>query len=154
MARNRSPVAPDAGDATAIDLTVRLRIALARINRRLRQQDGEVDLTASQASVLAIVAARGPLTVGELGQLEHVRPPTITRMVDRLEERSLVVRRHDPSDRRVALVELTPDGAALLTRSRAQRSKYLERRLEALDDADRAAVIAALPALERLAEEP
>src|SRR5437867_8374777 len=85
MLRDMPPIAVD------IDLAPRLRLALTRLGRRLRQQsDG--DVTATMLSALSSVDRLGPLTLGELAAAERVQPPTITRVAGRLEERGLVQR--------------------------------------------------------------
>lgn len=132
--------------------TVRLRIALSRLARRLRQQDADLDVTMSQASALAVIAGRGPITIGELASVEKVRPPTMTRVVARLEEQRLIERQVDADDRRVTRVVITPTGTYLLDESRARRGAYLESKLAELDPADRIALLAALPVLELLAD--
>lgn len=126
-------------------LPVRLRLAITRLARRLRQQ-GETDTSPTQLAVLATVERDGPLTLGELAAVERVQPPTITAAVGRLQDRGLVRRRTDPVDRRIARVEVTAKGRRLLDETRSRKTAYLERRLAALspgerDTLERAAVI-------------
>jgi DNA-binding MarR family transcriptional regulator len=133
-------------------LPVRLRLAVTRLARRLRQE-GETTASPTQLAVLGTVERDGPLTLGELAAVERVQPPTITAAVGRLEARGLVRRRTDPVDRRVARVEVTRSGRRLLDESRSRKTAYLERRLAALsaderDTLERAAVI-----LERILEQ-
>ena len=148
------PAAARTRTRTAVDreLVVRLRLAVVRLARRLRQQGGE-EVTASQFSALSSVHRLGPLTLGALAGVERVRPPSLTRIVASLEEAGLVARRPDPGDRRVARVETTPAGEALLARSRTRKDAYLAGRLAALDPADRAVLGRAADILERLLEE-
>ena len=74
------------------ELVVQLRLAVMRLARRLRQQT-EGEITASQLSALSSVDRLGPLSLGALAAVERVRPPTLTRIVGRLEAAGLVVRR-------------------------------------------------------------
>ena len=135
--------------AVDIDLAPRLRLALTRLGRRLRQQsDG--DVTATMLSALSSVDRLGPLTLGELAAAERVQPPTITRVAGRLEERGLVQREVDERDRRVTRVRLTGEGRRLLARSRKRKDAYIARRLRDLAPDDVAALERALPILERL----
>jgi DNA-binding MarR family transcriptional regulator len=76
----------------------------------------------------------------------------MTKIVARLEERGLVVREIDPTDRRVAWVRVTPAAADVLAELRTRRDEYLASRLGQLSAFDRNLIEAALPALERLAE--
>jgi DNA-binding MarR family transcriptional regulator len=130
---------------------VRLRLAVMRLARRLRQQTvGEI--TASQLSALASVSRLGPLTLGALAAVERVRPPTMTRIVGHLEAAGLVVRRPAPGDRRSAKVELSPAGRRLLDQSRTRKDAYLAERLATLTPAEVAVLRQAAAALERLLE--
>lgn len=131
------------------DLARRLGIATVRLARVLRQQD-EGELTATLRSALATIDRQGPLTLGELAVAEHVAPPTVTKVVGKLEERGLIERAADDVDRRVVRVEVTPAGRRLLDVDRRRRATWLAARLDELDDDERAAVEAAVPVLERL----
>jgi len=145
--RARTPSATDA-ERLAADL----RVAVARLARRLRQQTG-TDLTASLLSALWSIERLEPVTLGDLAVAERVQPPTLTRIASRLEEEGLVVRRTDTNDRRVTIVQLSPDGRRLLERTRTRRTAYLTKRLRGLDSEDLAILERAAPILERLAGE-
>lgn len=132
-------------------LASRLRLAIARTARRLRQQAG-TDLSATLTAALATVEQNGPLTPSELADAEHVKRPTATRIIIRLEERGLVQRAGDPTDGRSSLVSITPEGHALLRRLRGRKNAYLARRLRELDRADVAALGRAAEVLERILE--
>ncbi|MFV0444458.1 MAG: MarR family winged helix-turn-helix transcriptional regulator [Planctomycetaceae bacterium] len=93
---------------------------LWRTYDRLRMLEDELfshfDLTAQQYNVLRILRAAAPQPLPTLVVSERLisRAPDITRMIDRLEERSLVERRRDSANRRVVLVAITAAGEALL----------------------------------------
>jgi DNA-binding MarR family transcriptional regulator len=131
----------------------RLRTALARISRRLDRQVSGDGLTRTQLSVLASVAIHGPLGLGELADVEGVNPTMLSRVVAKLEEAGLIRRHVDPNDRRAALVEVTESGARLRSRLLAERSQLLSERLAGLPAGSSAQLLAALPALEALAEQ-
>lgn len=131
----------------------RLRLALMRLARRVRQEALGGEVTQSMLSALAVVDRRGPLTLGELAAAERVQPPSMTKIVARLEEQGLVARQVDPRDRRVARVRVTPAGHRFAERSRSRGSAYLARRLRTLSAEDRAVLDAAVPVLERLLED-
>ncbi|MEN3282412.1 MAG: hypothetical protein V7607_3552 [Solirubrobacteraceae bacterium] len=137
---------------TQADLAVRLRLAIARTARRLRQEAGE-ELSPSQTAALATIDRHGPLTPSELATRERIQRPTVTRIVARLEEGGLVQRTRDPQDGRSSLVALTAEGHELLARGRKRKNAYLARRLRELDAEDRAALQRAAAILERLLEE-
>ncbi|HMI68464.1 MAG TPA: MarR family transcriptional regulator [Solirubrobacteraceae bacterium] len=134
------------------DLAVRLRLAIARTARRLRQEAGE-ELSPSQTAALATIDRHGPLTPSELAVRERIQRPTVTRIIARLEARGLVQRARDPQDGRSSLVALTPAGRELLARGRTRKDAYLARRLRELDAEERATLQRAAAILERLLEE-
>ena len=138
--------------ARRAQVATRLRLAVLRLARRLRQQ-AEVDVTPSMQSVLATLERVGPATFGELAELERVRPPTITRIVARLEGDGLVKRETDNRDRRVSYVRLTREGRQLMRRTRSRKDLFLVERLARLDEDHLAALEDAVEALERLLEE-
>ena len=137
-----------------VPLASQLRLAVLRLSRRLRQQAvGEI--TASQLSALASVAKHGELSLGTLAALERIAPPSMTRIAARLEERGLVHRRSDDTDRRVARVAISDSGLAMLEETRNRRDAYLAVRIQELSDGERRTLAEAIPLLERLAaEEP
>ena len=83
----------------AEELARTLRDALTRLNRRIRQARPVGDLTTSQLSVLTSLQLAGALTPRELADIERVQPPTMTKIVGKLEERGLVARTPHPTDR-------------------------------------------------------
>jgi len=132
----------------------RLRLVIARIARQLRQNvDAPNDLSTSLVSALATVERCGPITLGELASAERVQPPSMTRAVGKLEGRGLVRREVDTQDRRVVRVHITPEGRRLLQRSRTRKNALLAQKLRTLTNDERAAIDAALPLLERLAQD-
>lgn len=154
-----TPVLPDApvlpnAESDALAVAARLRLALVRLNRMLRSTVTADDgFTTTMLSALGAIETAGVLTLGELAAVEGVQPPTMTKVVTRLEERDLVVRSQDPTDRRVARLRLTDEGRRLVVERRTRRNEALAERLAVLDEKELAALAAALPALERLAGE-
>ena len=122
-------------DADA-ELASRLRLAVTRLHRRLRQQSAG-GLTPSQASALASVELLGLPTLGALAVRESVQPPSMTRIVGGLEELGFVAREADPADRRVARVRVTASGHDVLRRGRSLRDAYLARQLHLLGPDER-----------------
>src|SRR3954452_14045846 len=131
------------------ELAPRLRMAIMRSARRLRQEAGGA-LSASQGAALATVARHGPLTPSELALREKIQRPTATRVLARLEETGLVARAADPGDRRSSLLTVTPAGAALLEGQRTRTDPSLSEPREALGPADRATLERAAALLEDL----
>jgi DNA-binding MarR family transcriptional regulator len=133
------------------ELAGRLRHAIARSARRLRQESG-TDLSPSLTAALATIDLHGPLTPSELAVRERVQRPTVTRVVFRLEEAGLVTRAADPADGRSALITISPAGRALLAAARTRKDAFLSERLEALPAADRATLARAAALLEGMLE--
>ena len=137
---------------TDASLAAGLRMVVMRLARRLRQQ-AEGDVTASQLSALSTVERLGPLTLGELASAEQIQPPSMTKIVSRLEEHGFVIREADAKDRRIARVRISDDGRRYVARSRTRRNAYLAERLRRFDAEERAIIERALPLLERLVDE-
>ena len=135
-----------------VDLAARLRLAVTRTARRLRQEAG-TDLSPSLTAALATVERHGPLTPSELAGCERVQRPTATRIAARLEAEGLVARTGDPSDGRVTLLSATSEGIALLRKLRTRKNAYLTRRLRGLPPEDLVALERAADVLERMLED-
>lgn len=135
-----------------LDLAVRLRLAVTRTARRLRQEAG-TNLSPSLAAALATIESHGPLTPSELAEAERVQRPTATRIAARLEADGLIERSGHPADGRVTLLSATAEGAALLRKLRARKNAYLARRLRDLPTEDLAALERAADVLERMLED-
>ena len=130
------------------ELATRFRFALFPLVRQLRQHN--VDLTASQASALATISRRGPMTVGELAKAERVSSPMITKIAKGLEEEGLVTRSIDESDKRVTQLTITRDGERRLERSRRRKNAWLATQLQHLSPSELDAIDAVIPVLERI----
>jgi DNA-binding MarR family transcriptional regulator len=130
----RTPsAAPTANNAP--EIASRLRLSATRLARRLRQESG-AGLSPSQLSALAVIANHGPLTLGALAEHERVAPPSITKVVSKLESDGLVTRTPDPADRRICRVAVSPSGETLLEEIRRRKTAWLTARISQLD-ADR-----------------
>jgi len=133
-----------------IDVT-RLRVALARLSRRLRRHQ-LAGLTPTQLAALSTVEQTGPLRLGDLATAEGVAPSTLTRLVAALEESGYVRRDADPRDARASTLAITDQGHDILERLRAENSALLAQWVRQLSLEQRAALASALPALEALAD--
>ncbi len=131
-----------------------LRGAVLILARRLRHQQAGDELSPSESAVMGRIGRAGPTTPGQLAKSEHVQPPSMTRIIERLEARGFLRRDPDPSDRRQVLVSRTAAGDDFVERSRAVRTAWLTAQLEQLSPTDQQAISAAASALTRLAELP
>ena len=133
------------------ELATRLRMALARSARRLRQESG-TGLSPSLTAALTTIELHGPLTPSELAARERVQRPTVTGIVYRLGEAGLIARAGDPADRRSSLITVTPAGRELLAAARTRKDAFLSERLDALNAEDRATLERAAALLEGMLE--
>ncbi|HEX3806522.1 MAG TPA: MarR family transcriptional regulator [Gaiellaceae bacterium] len=145
-------VLPESKELVAPDDVVRLRAVLGKLSRRLRATKASAGLTPTKLSVLFEVVRAGSIGVGELAAREGINPTLLSRVIGQLCDAGLVRRETDPADRRSALVVSTAAGRRLRDRARSERNDALARLLAEASDADREAIVAALPALEGLAE--
>ncbi len=143
---------PGTGTRVERETVERLRSALGMTSRYLRSTDAGAGLTPTELSILATITRRGSLRLTELAEIERVNPTMLSRIAGRLAELQLISREADAEDRRAARVEATAAGKALHERIRAERTASLAAHLDELSDDDAAALLAALPALEALAE--
>jgi DNA-binding MarR family transcriptional regulator len=134
------------------ELVARLRGVIPRLARQFNDTSTGEGLTPTQYSVLALVRGRGPLNLADLSELEGINPTMLSRVVKALDERGLIRRMPDPNDMRAARLEATPAGEQVHERVRAQRTQMLSRRLEQLPPETAAVLLAAVPAMEELAD--
>ena len=135
------------------DTVIRLRRVVLKLARQLNAASREEGLTPTQASVLGITTMRGPLSLAELTEIEGINPTMLSRVIGKLDEYGLLKRLRDPDDFRAAWVEVTPKGRGVYERIAAQRSAVISESVSGLPDGEQAALLAALPALENLAED-
>lgn len=138
---------------TQEEVAGRLRIAVNRLNRRLRQESLG-GLSPAQASALGSVHRHGDPTLGQLAAIEQVQPPTITRIVAGLTEAGMVTRVTDASDRRSARVRTTAAGERALEQIRTRKNAFLRRRLDQLSEEEQRQAAELVGLLEHLLDEP
>jgi DNA-binding MarR family transcriptional regulator len=138
-------------DDRLLETAARLRLAIVRTARRLRQE-ADLGLSPSLTAALGTVERHGPLTPSELAEAERVKRPTATRIAAALEAEDLIVRAPDPADGRGCLLSISPRGRDVLRRLRKRKTAYLSRRMRELDDGDVEALERAAEVLERLLE--
>ncbi|MFE3293522.1 MarR family winged helix-turn-helix transcriptional regulator [Rhodococcus sp. NPDC059234] len=135
------------------DEVTRLKIALARISRLVDRQVSGGGLTRTQLSVLGTVARLGPLGAGAVAEVEGLNPTMLSRVIGKLEADGLLSRSADPGDRRAVLVQVTAAGEELHQRLRRERTSLFTEALTRLPHTQTESLLAALPAVEALAEQ-
>ncbi|MCV7224900.1 MarR family winged helix-turn-helix transcriptional regulator [Mycolicibacterium komossense] len=141
-----SPARPPSDDT---ELGSSLLGVVARLNR-LANQRAQPPLPWAQARLLSTIEVQGEARISDLAALDHCSQPTMTTQVRRLEDAGLVTRTVDPGDARAVLIRITAEGCRTLTRVRADRAAVIDPLLAQLDDADRAALGAAVDVIRRL----
>jgi len=129
-----------------------LRAAVLVLARRLRQQVADDDLSATDIAVLGRIGRCGPMTPGQLARAEHVQPPSMTKVIERLEGRGMLHREPHPTDGRQYLVSRTELAETFVNESRKLRTAWLAQHLAGLSAAEQQTLAAAAPALTKLAE--
>src|SRR6185369_3886100 len=121
----------------AAQLAAALRDSITRLNRRLRQARPIGDLTITQLSALTSLELSGALTPRELAEIERVQPPTLTKIVAKLEDRGLIQRSPHPTDGRQVILSTTAAGQAVVAENRRLRDEWLATRLAGLSQDER-----------------
>jgi DNA-binding MarR family transcriptional regulator len=128
-----------------------LWLAVHRLTRQLRQHTPADGLTLTQLSALNVIWRAGPLTAGDLAAKEQVHPPSITRVVARLEGLGLLERLVNQRDGRQVLVQITPLGELRMSEYIRAKELWLEQKLAALSQEDRDLLGKATALLDQLA---
>ena len=134
------------------DGAIRLRRVIGKLARQLNSSSTGEGLTPSQASVLGLIVARGPISLAELTSLEGLNPTMLSRVIGRLQEMELIRRTPDPADLRSASVASTPAGQRVDKQVKAGRAAAVAKNLKLLTADQVRALTDALPALEALAQ--
>jgi DNA-binding MarR family transcriptional regulator len=134
------------------DAAIRLRRVISKLARELNSSSTGAGLTPSQASVLGLIVARGPIGIGELSELERLNPTMLSRVIGKLYSAGLIDRIRDPADLRNVSVLSTPAGRRADKQVKTRRAAAVSHCMAMLPAGHAAAVAAALPALEELAE--
>jgi DNA-binding MarR family transcriptional regulator len=116
------------------DAADRFHSAAIHALRNVARADPASGLSPARLSALSVLVFAGAKTLGELAAAEQVRPPTMTSIVQGLEEAGLVRRAADTEDGRVVRVHASPKGKRVLQRARERRIAKLAERLSHLDE--------------------
>jgi DNA-binding MarR family transcriptional regulator len=133
----------------SVEAADRFHSAAIHALRHVRREDPDTGLSPARLSALSVLVFGGPRTLGELAAAEHVRPATMTRIVQALEREGLVRRESDPDDGRVTRLHATPKGGRVMWRGRERRVANLAKMLTGLSDQEIARVHEAAELVER-----
>jgi DNA-binding MarR family transcriptional regulator len=144
----RAEAAQDTGLAEAVaDLAHHVLHLFAEAGR-------EHKLSQQQVELVCAVIVRGSVGMTELGGVLHIEKSSLSNLVDRLEQRGLVVRTRNPHDRRATVVSLTDEGASVAMQTRDDVIARLRRQLAHLAPADQHRLAAAVRELTRAGQPP
>jgi DNA-binding MarR family transcriptional regulator len=155
LAGNQRATAAGTERATAAGTERTLAVGIAagveRLIGLLRSLSPADGLSPTATATLATLERSGPRRLTALAVQGGVTQPAMTQLIARLEDTGLVRREADPADGRVVQVRLTDQGRDTLARRRAVRAERLAVILDRISPQDRAALGAALPAIDALA---
>jgi DNA-binding MarR family transcriptional regulator len=154
-AQSRSDLSLSRPTAEASDARL-LTEAVTRLRRALRasiRTDYPWEtLPMAQVELLQVLGEHSPARISDLATRQRLAPSTVSGLIGQMITAGLVVREVDPADRRASVVTLTVAGREQLAAWTDAHERRMDTALAALDDADRVALAAALPALFQLAE--
>ena len=113
-----------------------LRLAAKEARAFFEEELGKSGATFATWTVLATLKLEGPMIQRSLAQYLSIEGPTLSRHLESMERRGLVVRTRDGADRRAATVELTPEGASRYEEIESVAIRSQEQMLQGLDDED------------------
>lgn len=121
----------------ALALAEKLRPALLRVSRRLRQEAQRLGASALDAMLLGHIKRTPGIGVSEMAELEHMSKPSMSGHIKRLEAAGWIVRVEDMQDGRRSGLTLTDDGLRQMAAIRQLRNDWLAARLNRLPPAQR-----------------
>jgi DNA-binding MarR family transcriptional regulator len=127
-----------------VELADRLHSAAIHALRAVRGEDRASGVGPAQLSALSVLVFGGSTSLGKLAGVDQVKPPTMVRIVQSLEQQGLVRSRKDKSDQRKLVIAATVRGRSLLLRARSRRVERLARALEQVSEEERVQLCRAL----------
>jgi DNA-binding MarR family transcriptional regulator len=152
VASTGSDAQTDLPGVTTPELATMLRPLLLRVTRQMRSQRVDSSMTLGELSALNTVSKDGPLTTRDLAAREGVRPPSITKVIAKLEDHGLLVRQAHATDKRQWLLAATEAGKALVEAENRSRAAWLSQRLSTLTQDERMLLLLAVPVLAKIAD--
>ena len=125
-----------------------LHSAAIHLLRRVRQEDERTGVTPGRLSALSVLVFGGAMRMTDLARAEHVKPPTMTRIVAALEAGRLARRTSDATDGRSMRIEATRRGVRLMQEGRRRRVVRLGDALKGLSRQDLALLARAAEIIE------
>jgi DNA-binding MarR family transcriptional regulator len=141
----------DKNSALASELASELRTTFGNLKRKVQQQGGQTDFSASQIAVILRLEKGGPATVSSLARAEGMRPQSMSAVIAPLEEKGFVAGAADPNDGRKTLISLTKACMKWIQVGRAARQDWLTQAIQQkLSPQEQKQVFSAVRLLSRL----
>ena len=152
------PLADDSNQSSSADecaaLVAEIVPLVMRTIRAEMRGHRSPDLSVPQFRTLLFLRRQPGVAVSEVAEHSGLTLPSVSKMIDRLVTRSLVVRHGVPEDRRRICLELTPLGASTLQATTDVTRKHLAERLAALSPDAHATIVQAMRSLQMVFGEP
>lgn len=136
---------------SSIALADALRVALVRMGRRMRSERSDESLGLHHLSAIGAIQTLEEPTLARIAATEGVKPPSMLKTLQHLEQLGYLERSEHPSDGRMLVVRITDKGERMIAETRQQRNRVLAAAIDALDPAERDALERAVPVLAHLA---
>jgi DNA-binding MarR family transcriptional regulator len=144
MTRRTSPNSPDS-------VAQAIHAAAIHLLRKVRKEDDKTGITPGRLSALSVLVFGGPMRMTDLARAEHVKPPTMTRIVAALEADRLAKRTSDATDGRSARIHATRLGTTLMHEGRRRRVVRLAQALDGVPQPELEVLARAAGIIERIA---
>lgn len=128
----------------------RLVLAAIRLTRTLQCLGGEGSLSAAQSGALIVIVHAGRIVARDLARHQRVTAATMSRLLDQLEKKKLILREADAGDNRLWWIRATPAGAALIAREHRARLAPLSQQMRRRSAAERKCLIEAAALMEAM----
>lgn len=139
--------------ATPEKIAAEIRPSMTKLYVTYFRMANQSDLTGPQLTIMTRLAENGASRISDVAREEGIRMPTASNALHQLEERGMIERLRDISDRRGVRVQLTNKGKAELARVGEERTQHLARMLQTLDDEDLEIAEKMIPVIQKLARE-
>lgn len=139
--------------ATPEKIAAEIRPSMTKLYVTYFRMANQSELTGPQLTIMTRLAENGASRISDVAREEGIRMPTASNALHQLEERGMIERLRDISDRRGVRVQLTNKGKAELARVGEERTQHLARMLQTLDDEDLEIAEKMIPVIQKLARE-
>lgn len=139
------------GLISSLPYSKRIVFALRKIMQQMdyhsRNLDKKYGITIPQLVCLYEIYEKGVMTLSVLSKHVHLSSSTLVGIIDRLEEKDLVIRTRDTEDRRVIFIEITQKGKMFVSTSPHLLHNQLDEKFKATSEAEQILVANSLDIL-------